>query len=315
MTRLNLLAATWSDGVLAFTGDAPSRELAGRSVRALGEDHRGAPLAIVDGRSVCRRSDDGTWRTIATTQVDLACLAATDKAIYLGTDDARVLELTPDGRIVPLEGFGKTPGRAEWYAGTAMVDGHLVGPPLGVRSMAVASNGQVLFANVHVGGIPRSTDGGKTWEATIEIENDVHEVRTHPFRPNVVIAAAAVGLCISRNAGLTWTVETDGLHGSYCSAVAFAENDIFVAASTGHFVSEGALYRRPVDGQHRLERVNEGLPEWLDGIVDTRCIGARGATLAIADNGGNLYESVDAGRTWHERARGLPHVSSVLVLR
>ena len=77
MARPNLLLATWSDGVLAFTGDGRGRELAGRSVRALGEDHRGTPLAIVDGRSVCRRRDDGTWRTIATTHVDLACITAT----------------------------------------------------------------------------------------------------------------------------------------------------------------------------------------------------------------------------------------------
>lgn len=314
MVRPNLLIATWSDGVLAFAGDSPTRELAGRSVRALGEDHRGAPLAIVDGRSVYRRGGDGGWRTIATSPADLACLAATDKAIYLGTDDARVLELTPGGRAVPLEGFDKTPGRADWYAGTALVNGHLVGPPLGVRSMAVSSNGRVLFANVHVGGIPRSTDEGKTWETTIEIDNDVHEVRTHPLRPNVVIAAAAVGLCISRNAGLTWTVETEGLHALYCSAVAFAENDIFVAASTDHFASQGALYRRPVDGRSRLERVH-GLPEWLDGIVDTRCIAARGSTLAVADNGGNLYESADAGRIWRKRAGGLPPVSSVLLVR
>jgi len=314
MTRPNFLVATWSDGVLAFSGDAPSRELVGRSVRALGEDHRGTPLAIVDGRSVCRRSDDGNWSAIATSHVDLACIAATGEAIYLGTDEARVLRLTPDGRVAPLEGFDETPGRDDWYAGTALVNGHLVGPPLGVRSMAVSSNGKELFANVHVGGIARSADDGKTWEATIDIDADVHEVRTHPFRPNVVVAAAAVGLCISRNGGLTWTVETEGLHASYCSAVAFAENDIFVAASTDHFASQGALYRRHVDGQHRLERV-DGLPEWLDGIVDTRCIATRGPTLAVADNGGNLYGSVDAGRSWRKRAGGLPPVSSVLVVR
>jgi hypothetical protein len=94
--------------------------------------------------------------------------------------------------------------------------------------------------------------------------------------------------------------------------VAFAENDILVAASTDHFASRGALYRRPVDGQHRLERV-AGLPDWLDGIVDTGCIGARGSTLAVADKGGNLYESVDAGRSWRKRADGLPPVSSVFV--
>lgn len=314
MTQPNVLVATSSDGVLALMRDAHGHELRGRSVRALAEDHRGLPLAIVDGRSVCRRGYDGAWKTIGTSHVDLACIAATGASIYLGTDDARVLRLTADNRVVSLEGFDDAPGRASWYAGTALVNGHLVGPPLGVRSMAATSNGEVLFANVHVGGIPRSTDEGQTWEPTIEIDSDVHEIRAHPFRPNVAIAAAAVGLCISHNAGFTWTVETEGLHASYCSAVAFAENDILVAASTDHFATHGAVYRRPVDGAHRLERVS-GLPEWLDGIVDTGCMASRGSVLAVADQGGNLYESIDAGRSWHPRARGLPPVSAVLVVR
>jgi hypothetical protein len=308
------LTATWSDGVLAFTGEPHGHELAGRSVRALAPDHDGVPLAVVDGRSVCHRHYDGTWRTIATSHVDLACLAAAGKAVYLGTDDARLLRLTDDGGVAALGGFDDAPGRDGWYAGTALVNGHVVGPPLGVRSMTVTSDGKVLLANVHVGGIPRSIDGGETWEATIEVSSDVHEVRAHPFRPNIVVAAAAVGLCISRDGGLTWSIETDGLHASYCSAVAFAENDILVAASTDHFAGQGALYRRPVDGIRRLERVT-GLPEWLDGIVDTHCIAARGSTLAVADKGGDLYESEDAGRSWRRRASGLPPVSSVLVLR
>jgi hypothetical protein len=314
MSQPNVLAASWSDGVLAFTGEPRGHELAGRSVRALALDHNGDPHAIVDGRSVCRRSYDGTWRTIATTHVDLACLAAAGTALYLGTDDARLLHLTADGVVVPLEGFDRTPGRDRWYAGTALINGHLVGPPLGIRSMTATSDGRALLANVHVGGIPRSTDGGETWEATIDIDCDVHEVRAHPFRPNIAIAAAAAGLCISRDGGMTWSVETDGLHAPYCSAVAFAENDILVAASTDHFASFGALYRRPVDGTHRLERVN-GLPEWLDGIVDTGCLAARGSALAVADQGGNLYESVDAGRSWRKRGGGLPRASSVLVVR
>ena len=314
MIEPSVLAATWSDGVFAFTGEPRGRELAGRSVRALAADPHGASLAIVDGRSVCRRRYDGVWSTIATSHVDLACLAAVGTEIYLGTDDARVLRLTADGEIEPLQGFDDVPGRDSWYAGSALINGRLVGPPLGVRSMTATSDGKMLLANVHVGGIPRSADGGRTWEATIEIDTDVHDVRAHPFRPNIVIAAAGAGLCISSNGGATWTVEQQGLHAPYCSAVAFAENEILVAASTDHFASRGALYRRPVDGKHRLERV-DGLPEWLDGIVDTGCIAARGSTLALADKGGNLYESTDAGRSWRKRAGGLPRVSSVLVVQ
>ena len=96
----------------------------------------------------------------------------------------------------------------------------------------------MLLANVHVGGIPRSTDGGVTWQPTIDIDTDVHEVCAHPIDPEIVIAAAAAGPGISHDGGATWTIEQDGLPASYCSAVAFLGRDLLVAASTDHFAAQ-----------------------------------------------------------------------------
>ncbi len=324
MTMPSILAATWSDGLFVFAGETRRQELAGHSVRALAPDQDGGALAIVDGHSLCRRTCEGAWSTIATSQLDLACLAVVGDVIYLGTDDARILRVSQDGervsqngKISPLSGFETTPGRDTWYAGSALIDGKLVGPPLGVRSMTATSDGAALLANVHVGGIPRSTDGGVTWQPTIDVDSDVHEVCAHPFDPRTVIAAAAIGLCISRDGGVTWTVEQEGLHASYCSAVAFSEKDILVAASTDHFAARGAVYRRPIegtlDGKGPLEPVR-GLPRWLGGIVDTGCIAALGSALAVADKAGNLYASADAGHSWLHRDNGLPMVSKVLLI-
>ncbi|MDB4915657.1 MAG: hypothetical protein JWM95_3301 [Gemmatimonadetes bacterium] len=313
MTIPNVLAATWSDGLFVFAGETRRQELAGHSVRALVSDQNGCTLAIVDGHSLCRRTCEGVWSTIASSQLDLACLMIVDNVIYLGTDDARVLRLNPGGGIDPLNGFESMPGRATWYAGSALINGQLVGPPLGVRSMTATSDGAVLLANVHVGGIPRSTDGGVTWQPTIDVHSDVHEVCGHPIHSRTIVAAAATGLCISRDGGGSWTVEQDGLHAPYCSAVAFSGSDILVAASTDHFAAQGAIYRRPMDGSGPLQPVR-GLPRWLEGIVDTGCIATHGSALAIADKAGNLYASADAGHTWLHRDRGLPMVSTVLVI-
>jgi hypothetical protein len=148
----------------------------------------------------------------------------------------------------------------------------------------VTADRRVLLANVHVGGIPRSTDGGATWHPTIDIDTDVHEVCAHPTNPGVVIAAAAVGLCV-----------------------------MVVAASTDHFAKQGAIYRRPLDGRHSFEPVG-GLPRWIDGIADTRCVATQGSAAAVADRAGNLWLSTDSGQTWVRRAEGLPAPSSVLVL-
>lgn len=313
MTIPSILAATWGDGLFVFAGETRRRELAGHSVRALARDRDGGALAIVDGHSLCRRTRMGAWCMIATSQLDLACLAVVADVIYLGTDDARVLRVSQHGKIDLLGGFETVPGRDTWYAGSALINGQLVGPPLGVRSMTATSDGAALVANVHVGGIPRSTDDGATWHPTIDVDSDVHEVCAHPVHPRTVIAAAAIGLCISRDGGGTWTVEREGLHASYCSAVAFSEEDILVAASSDHFAARGAVYRRPIEGKGPLQPVR-GLPRWLGGIVDTGCIGALGSALAVADKAGNLYTSADAGHSWLHRDNGLPMISRLLLI-
>src|SRR6185369_15523564 len=114
------------------------------------------------------------------------------------------------GSLQRLTGFDNVESRDKWYAGSAIIDGKRVGPPLGIRSMAATCDGAVLLANVHVGGVPRSTDAGLTWRPTIDIDSDVHQVCAHPTRPNLVIAAAAVGLCVSRDTGETWATERRG---------------------------------------------------------------------------------------------------------
>jgi len=128
--------------------------------------------------------------------------------------------------------------------------------------MAATCDGAVLLVNVHVGGIPRSTDSGLTWRPTIDIDSDVHQVCAHPTRHDIVIAAA--GLCISRDAGATWTIEQQGLHAHYCSAVAFGRNDIFVSASPDPFATQGAVYRRPIDSNGPLQPLGAGMPKWID---------------------------------------------------
>jgi hypothetical protein len=313
VTTPMVLLATWRDGLFVVSGEIGDQELGTLSVRALAPDGQGGTLAIVNGRSLRRRAPDGVWSIVATTEMDLACCVAVRDVIYVGTDDARVLRVDADGGLEQLRGFDAVAGRETWYAGSAVINGQRVGPPLGIRSITVTPDGAIL-ANVHVGGIPRSTDGGMTWQPTIDVDSDVHEVRAHPQRPGVVMAAAAIGLCASRDGGVTWDVEPEGLHASYCSAVAFAGDDVLVSASVDHFAAQGAIYRRRVDRRDTLVAVREGLPAWTDGIVDTGCIATHGSAVALADQKGNLYISADTGRSWSRRASGLPPPSSVLIV-
>src|SRR5258706_3543333 len=296
-----VLVATWRDGLFVVGGETSGHELGDQSVRALAPDGHGGALGIVNGRSLRRRAPDGIWSTIATTKFDLACCVAVGDVIYVGTDDARVLRLDAEGALEPLRGFDVVAGRETWYAGSAVINGQRVGPPLGIRSITATPDGAVLLANVHVGGIPRPTDGGATWPPTINVDSDVHEVRAHPSRPGLVMAASAIGLCTSRDGGMTWDVEGEGMHASYCSAVAFLGDDVLVCAAVDHFAAQAAIYRRRVDGHDSLVAIG-GLPAWIDGIADTRCIATAGSAAALAGQEGNVYLSADTGRSWSRRA-------------
>jgi hypothetical protein len=310
----NVLVATWLNGVFAFTGDTFRHAFADQSVRGLARNGRGDALAIVGGHSLRRRAPDEEWETIATSELELSCCVAVGDDIYVGTDDARLLRLTEHSVLEELSGFETVHGRDKWYAGAAVIDGQLMGPPLGIRSMAASCDNSVIFANVHVGGVPRSADGGLSWSPTIDIDNDVHQVCAHPTRPDTIIAAAASGLCISRDGGETWSVEREGLHDSYCSAVAFAGDDILVAASSDHFASQGAIYRRALDATGPLLPLGGGLPRWLEGIADTGCIAAHGLMAAVIDKAGHLYISEDAGASWLCGSQLFPMSSGLLIV-
>jgi len=312
----SVLVATWDDGVVvvAGSGGMAARELAGQAVRWLAPDQQGGALGIVDGHAVMRRSRDGQWSVVTETELNLSCCVATRDAIYVGTDDASVLCLDDRGAIERLDSFDMIAGRETWYAGTAVIDGKVMGPPLGVRSISADLGGSVLLANVHVGGIPRSVDRGRTWQPTVEVKNDVHDVLMHPERPELVAAASGAGLCFSKDGGTTWKVEQRGLHALHCSAVGFAGEDVLISAAASQFTDHGAIYRRGVDEDGPLVKVGGGLPEWVAGVVDTGCIASHGAVVALADRGGHVYVSEDFGRTWGLKLDGISAPSNVLIV-
>src|SRR5437016_5158787 len=105
VTTSTVLVATWRDGLFVVSGGTPDQELTSHSVRGLAPDGQGGGLAIVDGCSLCRRSPDGAWSTIATAELNLACCVQVGDVIYVGTDDARVLRVSAAGGIEQLRSF------------------------------------------------------------------------------------------------------------------------------------------------------------------------------------------------------------------
>lgn len=144
--------------------------LEGHRVEAFTPGAGGAWLAIVDRREIWQHGTDGTWTPLAKTDADLTAVAAIGTTVFAGTADAHVLRVVPEsGTVEALDGFDAVPGRDSW---------HTVGMPLQVRSMSATADG-ALLVNVHVGGIPRSVDGGLTFEPTLAVDDDVHQVLAH----------------------------------------------------------------------------------------------------------------------------------------
>ena len=223
-----------------------------------------------------RVADAGDW--------SLNCvLDRGDEPPLVGAAEAHLLEFDGD-RLVPVDGFEHAEGRDQWYTPWG-------GPP-DVRSLAIDEQGGV-FVNVHVGGILRSLDGGATWADTIDKDVDVHRVLVHDGV--VLVACGDGGLAVSHDRGDTWTFHTDGLHGTYCRAVAVAGDTLLVSASTGPFTKEGAVYRRPLaDDRAPFERCTDLFPF----NIDTFQLVGDGPNVALGTEDGQVHRSGDEGRTW-----------------
>ena len=285
---------------------ATRSELSGRAVTHLGRGPEGW-WAVADGRELLRRDTSAAWEPVVRAASRVTCVLPVAGGALTGSDDGRLLRVY-EGALVPVTGFDAVEGRADWHAVGSRT-------PY-VRSLTTTADAQVVLANVHVGGIPRSGNGGASWAPTIDIEADVHEVRAHPTDPTRVMAVAAVGIAESRDAGVTWSISTEGLHATYARAVAFTTAAVLVSVSDGPFTKRGALYRRPIshgDEHPVAERCTEGLPEWLAGNIDTGSLDAHGEHAAFADADGNLYASNDTGHSW-QHLTTIPTIHAVGVL-
>lgn len=269
---------------------------AGRDVSAMDGD-----WVVLDGREVHDRAGAAPAALVMPPDGDrVLCVAGRpDGTAWAGTAGAHIFRA---GRSVSrVESFDSVDGRNDWYTPWG-------GPP-DVRSMAVSSDGTAL-ANVHVGGIVRSTDDGASWHSTIDIHADVHQVLAVPG--GRALAACAVGLATSDDDGATWSVHDDGLHATYARSVALAGDTVLLGVSAGPGGGGAAVYRRPLGEEVPFERCRFGLPDDLGGNIDTAwLVGAPDGTAAFVTAAGDVFDSDDEGVTWERAAAGLAGVRAL----
>lgn len=297
---LRILVAT-RDGLHSLGADGQRLAVAhaGRSVNAVVRD--GRQLWAIVEQSEVWYAPTGRWRLMASLERYTAtCIAMTD-AIHVGTSEARLFRLEGTA-LEPVAAFDAVEGRSAWYTPWG-------GPP---DTRSISEWGDDVYVNVHVGGILHTDDRGATWDRTIDIDADVHQVAT---ADGLVLAACAGGLATSSDHGTTWTMRSDGLEGPYSRAVVVTGDELLVSASDGPRGGQAAVYRGGLsDG--RFERCTDGLPAWFDDNIDTYCLDSLndGSFAAFGTPDGRLFCSENRGRLWRELGVGLPAVQHVLVV-
>ncbi len=294
-------------GILDGHGE-PYPNVPFRNVSVVAGAARQEQLAvIVDKREVWTLSS-GKWHQTVATDIKLNCLCWTpEQRLLAGTENARIAWVSK-GALEFIDSFDELPERNLWMTPWG-------GPP-DVRSLAMSKDG-IIFANVHVGWIVRSKDGGKAWENLRKgLEIDVHQVATHPTNPAIVFAATAEGFFISKNYGETFIHEKSGMPYYYQRACAcFLEKDVYlVSTSRGpHDQADARLYRS-VDSGKNWQLV-KGLPDKIGKNINTYqiIITPDGGALTIVEDT-FLFETKDWGKNWETAGNGYPKLYGALVV-
>ncbi len=302
MPNANVMSTTTTDRVVVGSHDGlhvigqeqDTHLFEGTAVTAACSDG-GVIWALTERRHLYRCDGDQIERVASLDRPVGTCLASHRDTLWVGGDDAGLWRLE-DSTLEVVDSFQHAPTRDEWSTPWG-------GPP---SVFSIADNGSEVYVSVHVGGIMRSSDQGRSWNSTIDLHDDVHQVAIGPDGA-VWAATGRRGLAASNDRGETWRYHTAGLHATYLLAVAAGSSGVFVAASSGHAAADGALYRFEVD------RFVDCTPQQLtvDGAIGPRQVAAVNDHVVVAMPNGDVYTSTDAGRSWNRAARDLSDVTEV----
>ncbi len=184
------------------------------------------------------------------------------------------------------------------------------------------------------GGVATSRDGGESWTVTDRgiNESDITHILLDPTSPagkrTLYACGFGDGVFKSTDSGQTWTLKRQGLEGRQPFAWRLARAGdgslyLIVARRSDHGEignqDDGALYRS-TDGAENWERV--ALPAGTNGpngiAVDPRdnrrlYLAAWGRVTPAGDEGGGVFVSEDAGKTWRQVLGEDQHIYDVTI--
>lgn len=301
--------------------------LAGQDVRCLAA-HRTTPEVVyagTQGNGVLRSNDGGrTWSAAGLEGQVVKALAVSPTfpdTVYAGTKPARLFVSHDAGaHWAELASFRHIPGRWFWFSPAEK--------PYSAYVQAIAlspTHPQIIVVGIEAGAVIRSTDGGQTWSGHRSgALRDCHSLTFHVSNGDWVyeVGGSGAGVCVSRDAGATWTQPKDGLdrHYGWAGAADPIRPEIWYASVSSsawkahsEYNAQAAIVRSM--GGAAWQRLTGGLPQPLNAMPYALLTDptAPGHVYAGLSNG-EVWHSTDHGDTWRQLPVHFENIQRTLLL-
>ena len=292
-------------------------------VHAILTDPTAPSRVTIATQSGIYRSDDhgDNWRELSAPRPELAVWTlfrhpVQAEVIFAGYEPCAIYRSADEG-----ESWEKLPVVGKWPDVTS-------GPEMPKRITGIAidpSSPDTIYASLEIGGLLRSRDGGKAWEAAIDgvyvVEDsvDLHGVVVSPAQSGLVTITTRVGTFQSADGGEHWRklpVPALREKGSYCRAIVYAPGrpqTLYLGAGNDFDGDKGALFRSDDNGATWRA---EDLPGPLKSTIFAVAVNsALPDFIACATKNGGVFASSDRGSTWRYAPlpRGAGHVFSLAI--
>jgi photosystem II stability/assembly factor-like uncharacterized protein len=290
-------------------------------VHAILTDARRPTSVIIGTQSGISRSDDqgDTWHRLPAPSPGLAVWSLARHPleadiIFAGYEPSQIYRSDNDGETwVKLPLCNSFP---DITTGNEM--------PKRITAMAIdRANSREMYASLEIGGLLRTQDGGRHWDAAIDglyvVEDavDLHSVVVSPAHPGRITITTRVGTFRSDDRGDHWrklSVPPLREKGSYCRAITYAPDlpeTLYLGAGNDFDGDKGALFTSNDDGA--TWRAAD-LPGPLKSTVFAIAVNPRLPNhLHCATKNGGVFSSEDSGKSWRyvPLPRGAGHIFSL----
>ena len=250
------------------------------------------------------------------------------EVLYCGVEPAALFKSVDEGETWSLvRGLFDHPHRPRWMPANGGLTLHTI--------LLDPQKKERMYVAISAAGVYRSDDAGQRWKACNsgirvvfmpekypEFGQCVHKIAMHPSRPDRLFLQNHWGLYRSDNAGGDWQDIANGVpsdfgfpivihpHDPNCVYILPVESDEFRCMRDGRL----RVYRTR-NGGASWEPLTRGLPQKsayatvLRDAMAADCIDPAG--IYFGTRSGELYGSIDEGKTWKKILEGLPAITCV----